>query len=97
MPALERLHRRLGDRVAFLGIDRLDQRDDALDFLAERGVTYPSAYDREATLDVPYRLVGMPTTLLISPDGRLVRKLTGQVTEEELLAALERHLPGVDG
>lgn len=95
MPAFERVHQRLGDRVAFLGVDRLDQRAAALAFLAETGVTYPAAYDREATLDAPYRLVGMPTTLLISADGRLLQKLTGEVTEDELRAALRRHFPDV--
>src|SRR5207248_10634891 len=55
MPAFEAVHRRRGDRVSFIGIDRQDDRSDALRFLARTGVSYPLGYDPDARLDAAYR------------------------------------------
>ena len=89
MPLLQAAHRRTGDKVAFLGIDRQDFRPDALRFLQKTGVTYPSAYDREGSLDQAYRLRGMPTSVFIGADGRIVDQVTGPLTKDRLDAALD--------
>ncbi len=41
----------------------------ALSFQAKCGVTYPSAFEPSAELAERYRLVGLPTTVVIGPDG----------------------------
>ncbi|MPY94947.1 MAG: redoxin domain-containing protein [Acidimicrobiia bacterium] len=56
MPAFERLHHQLGDRVAFVGINHQDGRSDALALLAETGVTYPSAHDPAGEVAQAYGL-----------------------------------------
>jgi cytochrome c biogenesis protein CcmG/thiol:disulfide interchange protein DsbE len=94
MPFFEDVHRRAGGRLVVLGIDRLDHRDDAVEFLTDVGVTYPSAYDRDGSLDAPYRLVGMPTTVFVSPDGAILERITGELTAARLEAAVRRHFPG---
>ena len=90
LPAFQATHRRLGDRVAFVGIDRQDNRDDALQFAARAGLTYPSAYDPNGSLDGPYRLLGTPTTVFISPTGRIVDHVTGQLSRARLDGTLQR-------
>ncbi len=84
MPMLQAAHARYGDKVQFLGVDRQDYRPDALRFLQQRGVTYPSAYDPNATLDGPYRLRGMPTSVFIDAKGRIVERVTGPLTKSQL-------------
>jgi cytochrome c biogenesis protein CcmG/thiol:disulfide interchange protein DsbE len=44
-PFFQRLARRHGKRVAFLGVDSRDSRDDARRFLAKFPVPYPSFFD----------------------------------------------------
>jgi len=90
MPAFEAVHRRRGDRVAFLGVDRQDDRSDALRFLARTGVTYPSAYDPDGKLDVPYRLRGMPTTVVVARDGRVTEHVSGPMSQDRLEGVLDR-------
>jgi cytochrome c biogenesis protein CcmG/thiol:disulfide interchange protein DsbE len=90
MPAFEAVHRRRGDRVAFIGVDRQDDRSDALRFLARTGVSYPSGYDPEAKLDAPYRLRGMPTTVIVGADGLVVDHVSGPVSEDRLEQVLDR-------
>ena len=91
MPLLQAAHKRVGDQVAFLGVDRQDYRPEALSFLQKTGVTYASAYDRDGTLDGAYRLRGMPTSVFIDGAGRIRDEVTGPLTKAQLddeLAAL---------
>jgi cytochrome c biogenesis protein CcmG/thiol:disulfide interchange protein DsbE len=94
MPAFETVHRRRGNRVAFVGVDRQDDRSDALRFLAKTGVSYPSGYDPEGKLDAPYRLRGMPTTVIVGTDGLVVDHISGPVSEDRLEQALDRAAAG---
>ena len=93
MPAFERVHQRLGEDIAFLGVNGNDSRRLALALLEETGVTYPSVYDPDDTLYRRYKLVGRPVTVLIDPDGQVVASRAGEVDEDELLALLAEHFP----
>jgi cytochrome c biogenesis protein CcmG/thiol:disulfide interchange protein DsbE len=88
MPRLEAAHRRMGSKVEFLGVDRTDFRPEAQAFIKKTHVTYPSAYDRDGTLDGSYRLRGMPTSLFIDARGRVVDRVTGPLTDARLDAGL---------
>ena len=90
LPVFEAAHRRLGDRVAFVGVDRLDARDDGVGMADRYRLTYALAYDREGSLDGPFRLRGTPTTVFISPTGRIVDHVTGQLSAARLNQGLER-------
>jgi cytochrome c biogenesis protein CcmG, thiol:disulfide interchange protein DsbE len=84
MPMLEAAHRRTGSKVAFLGVDRQDFRPEAKSFVSRSHVTYTSAYDRDGSLDERYRLRGMPTSVFIDADGRVVDQVTGPLTKAQL-------------
>ena len=86
MPMLEEAykHSGSGSEVAFVGINRQDFRPDAQNFVRRTGVTYPSAYDRDGALDSAYRLRGMPTSVFIDKDGRIVNQVTGPLTKAQL-------------
>jgi cytochrome c biogenesis protein CcmG/thiol:disulfide interchange protein DsbE len=84
MPLLEAAHRHWGSKVQFVGIDRQDYKPDALKFADTTHVTYPLASDPDATLDGAYRLRGMPTSVFIDRDGRIVSQVTGPVTRSQL-------------
>lgn len=92
MPALEAVHRRLGDAVAFVGIDGNDSRRLALRLMEKTGVTYPSGYDPTDAVHRRFRLVGRPNTVLITARGRVATVHVGELTEPELLASIRRHL-----
>lgn len=84
MPLLEAAHAKWGSKVAFIGIDRQDYKPDALAFAQKTRVTYPLAADPDATLDGAYRLRGMPTSVFIDRNGRVVERVTGPVTKSQL-------------
>lgn len=84
MPLLEAAHKKWGSKVQFIGIDRQDYKPDALAFAQNTHVTYPLAADPNATLDGAYRLRGMPTSVFIDRNGRIVDRVTGPVTKSQL-------------
>jgi cytochrome oxidase Cu insertion factor (SCO1/SenC/PrrC family)/thiol-disulfide isomerase/thioredoxin len=69
-----------GRRVAFLGVDAADSPSDARSFLAQHPVSYPSyqSSDQDLTSIIPQGLLGTPTTIFISPTGKLAYVHTGQ-------------------
>lgn len=94
MPDFEAVHQRLGDRVAFVGVDLEDDLALASDLAAETGVTYPLVVDADGAL---FRAVGgrgMPTTLLLDAEGRIVVHHTGPLTAEQLEELITTRLLG---
>lgn len=90
MPALQAVHRQLGDRVRFVGVDHTDSRADALALARSTGVGYPSGFDPEGNVAGRYGLGGLPSTVLISADGRVEAVHLGPFTADGLRAALGR-------
>jgi cytochrome c biogenesis protein CcmG/thiol:disulfide interchange protein DsbE len=90
MPALQEVSEEVQDRIAFVGINHQDSRGDALKFLDETGVRFPAGYDPEGATAAAYGLYGMPTTIFISPDGRILERHRGEINESQLRRELER-------
>ena len=95
-PDLEALHQEfLDEGVLFVGVNILDQAPTALAFADEFGVTYPSIMD---TNDGSVRLAfsgqvapnAVPTTVVLDQQGRVAARISGLLTEPDVLAALIR-------
>ncbi|CAN5484168.1 hypothetical protein BH20ACT2_BH20ACT2_03920 [soil metagenome] len=82
MAALEAIHQEYAGRVNFVGVNHQDVRSDALDLVAEIGITYPSGYDPRGEVAVEYELFGMPTTVFSTARGRIAGRHTGELTED---------------
>lgn len=83
-PLLEAAYRHVGGRVAFVGVDTNDTRSAALSFLHQFGVTYSSVYDPDGTAATAYGLFGLPTTVFVSPEGRILERNVGALTSGSL-------------
>jgi cytochrome c biogenesis protein CcmG, thiol:disulfide interchange protein DsbE len=93
MPDFQRVHEALGDRVRFVGVDRADSRSAAQQFASERGITYDLLFDPDDTFAPEIGVAVMPTTLLVSPDGVVVKTLSGTVSADQLTAAIQEAFP----
>lgn len=93
MPAFQQVYQRVKSRVAFLGVNHQDSRPDGLELLRRTGVQYPAGSDPDGTVAVAYGLFGMPTTLFVSPDGRVVDRHTGELSAAELERTIDRAFP----
>ncbi len=86
MPALQRLHEQLGDKVRFLGLDVQETVATAQSFADAMKVTWDLGRDPDGSiLSGKVGAKGMPSTLLIASDGTIVRQwLNGAVDIDEL-------------
>lgn len=90
MPALESVYQQVKGDVAFVGIDNQDIRSDALALLEETDVSYPAGFDPDGKVAQAFGIYGMPTTVFVSADGDMLERVTGEMTEERLLATIDR-------
>jgi cytochrome c biogenesis protein CcmG, thiol:disulfide interchange protein DsbE len=93
MPALQAFHRRAGAKVRMLGVDYKDERGDAVGLLREAGTTYASVADPGGRSLLGVR--GLPVTLLVDADGRVVHRVYGSVRSPGNLSDLVRSYLGV--
>lgn len=90
MPEFQAVADRLGSKVAFLGIDHQDNRQGGLAILADTGVRYASGYDPDGKVAADYGLFGMPTTVFVAADGRLLETHTGEMSKQKLEGTISR-------
>lgn len=75
--------------VAFLGINYQDPQPDwAIEFAGLVGWKYPHVVDMERTLQSPLKVPGLPITLFVAADGRIVGRHVGGITSTKELRGL---------
>lgn len=84
MPLLAALHDDPSAGVRVLGVDTKDSRASAAGFLASIGVTYPQVVDEDGALLGGLNVVGLPVTLALDEDGRIVDRQIGQLDADAL-------------
>lgn len=88
-PHLAAAARAYEGRVQFLGVDILDARESAREFMREFGWTYPSVFDETGAIRDRLGIIGQPATLFYDADGELVDTWIGPIGEAELTMAVE--------
>ncbi len=94
MPAFERVHGRVGNGVAFLGVALRDSDPAARRLARETGVTYPLAFDDSGSFYRALRAFGMPVTAFVLRDGRIALLHAGPLNEAQLQRAVDGLLAG---
>jgi cytochrome c biogenesis protein CcmG/thiol:disulfide interchange protein DsbE len=92
-PFFRRAATRLGKRVAFLGLNVSDNREDALTFLGKQPVPYPHLEDGDARIVQRAGAAGgLPTTIFYDAKGeRAYIHQGGYRDEADLLRDIERY------
>lgn len=92
IPELVKLQNKFAGRsFTTVGINAGESREDAAAYLKEHPVNYPILLDRDMAVGETYGIVGIPTSLLIRSDGRVMgvyHAVTAQLEAEieQLLA-----------
>lgn len=76
--------------VVFLGVLYGDEPARAREYLERAGHAYPTLVDESQRIIVDYGVAGVPETFFIAPDGVIKHKVSGAVSQAELMAALEK-------
>lgn len=88
MPRLVAAHREFGDRVQFVGIDILDSRSEAVAFMREFDMTFPSVFDAPDAIKPSLGQFGQPVTIFYRSDGSFSSAWAGPIPEDRLLRNL---------
>jgi peroxiredoxin len=97
MPDFEAVYLANKSRIALVGVDAgrfigLGTVEQGKSLAAELGVTYPLATTSDATVIESYKVLGMPSTAFITPDGMIQRVWTGLLNEEIMTRLIEELL-----
>jgi len=98
MPDFQRLHtERDGKTFTLIGVDigpfiGLGSREDGRALLRELGVTFPAGTTLDARTVRNYEILGMPTTVFITSEGRIWRKHAGLLTHGQMIALTDQLL-----
>jgi thiol-disulfide isomerase/thioredoxin len=87
-PDLRAFSGSLEGRAAFVGVAVDSPHSDAVSFARKAGWRYPIVSTRCCGLNNRYGIVGMPTTIVVDGNGRVVDRLVGPQTLARLNAEL---------
>jgi cytochrome c biogenesis protein CcmG/thiol:disulfide interchange protein DsbE len=85
--AFDEEHRALGD-AAVVSVVYRDTEAAITDFFAGNGGEWPILLNEDGQAPVAFGVVKVPETYLVDPDGRVMAKFTGGVTQEGLDQAI---------
>jgi thiol-disulfide isomerase/thioredoxin len=100
MPDFEKLYTAGAQGRFFLvGVDvgrfiGLGSQEEGKALLRELGVTFPAGTTLDARPVNAYRILGMPTTVFITAEGKILRKHVGLLTPDQMRAFLTELLGG---
>ncbi len=94
MPDFEQVHQQYKERVILFGLDvgpfvGLGSREEGKKLIEELGITYPNGTTFDAEVVKGYGVLGMPTTLFIKPNGKIVKKWTGLLSKNKMVELVE--------
>jgi len=92
MPALQRVHERLGDDVTFVGIAVQDDPEAAQDLIDQTGVSYDLGQDPTGSLFQGFGGVVLPVTAFVAEDGTVMKLHAGKLTEAEITQLISDNL-----
>lgn len=87
-PTLRELSAALGGRATVVAVDWDDAGGPARAFVRRHGWEFPVLADTSGTAGESYGLVGLPTSFVIDPEGRIVATFRGPQSETTLRQAL---------
>ena len=97
MPDLQAAYIEKRDQVNLIGIDvgpfiGLGSIEEGRELAEELGVTYPLATTADANVVRDYKVLGMPTTVFITPDGAISRVWTGLMNKDLITQLMDELL-----
>lgn len=85
MPAFDKHYQTFKDKgVKLLAINVAESDYAVKTFMKQYGMTFPVAIDTSKSVLRAYNIDPLPTTMLIDEHGKIVKIITGEMTDEEI-------------
>lgn len=92
MPEFENYQAQMGERVAILGVNMLESPGQIAPFVQQYGLTFPILLDEDGAIAAPYRVTGLPTSVILDRAGIIRERVVGPMTRDVLARRVERLL-----
>ncbi|WP_203247664.1 thiol-disulfide oxidoreductase ResA [Sporosarcina beigongshangi] len=95
MPAMGRqyeVYKDQGVQILAVNIAESDLKVQA--FVEQYGMTFPTLIDTTKSVMQAYNVKPLPTTLLINPEGKIEKIITGEMSENDIKGYMEQIKPG---
>jgi len=94
MPAMGRQYLVYKDQgVQVLAVNIAESDLKVRTFAEQYGMTFPTLIDTTRSVMLAYNVKPLPTTLLINPDGKIVKIITGEMSENDIKGYMEQIMP----
>lgn len=74
-------------KLMILGVNMTSQEmsiQNVKHFVQQKGITFPVLLDRDGKVMNEYHVIGIPTTYLIGPNGKVLHRFRGAITLKEI-------------
>jgi thiol-disulfide isomerase/thioredoxin len=89
MPDLQRLYQNYRARnVIVLGVDQGESAQQVAAFAQSLGIHYPLLLDQQQQYGRVYAALGLPTTIVVNPQGLVVHGFDGPLSYPQMVAAV---------
>ena len=94
MPAMGRQYQVYKDQgVQVLAVNIAESDMKVRTFAEQYGMTFPTLIDTTKSVMQAYNVKPLPTTILINPDGKIVKIITGEMSENDIKGYMEQIKP----
>jgi len=94
MPAMGRQYAVYRDQgVQVLAVNIAEPKLKVSTFANQYGMTFPTLIDKTKSIMQVYNVKPLPTTLLINPDGKITKIITGEMSEKNIRDYMESIKP----
>lgn len=89
MPDLQRLYQAYRNQnVVVLGVDQGESAERVAAFAKSLAIHYPILLDQNQQYGRVYAALGLPTTVVVTPDGVISKAFDGPLSYEQMVAAI---------
>ncbi|MEK5069681.1 thiol-disulfide oxidoreductase ResA [Sporosarcina sp. FSL K6-1508] len=94
MPAMGRQYQVYKDQgIQVLAVNIAESDLKVRTFAEQYGMTFPTLIDKNKSVMQAYSIRPLPTTLLINPEGKIVKIITGEMSEKSIQGYMEQIKP----
>ncbi|WLD91871.1 thiol-disulfide oxidoreductase ResA [Alkalihalobacillus sp. AL-G] len=94
MPAMQRQYEKYKDEgVVILAVNIAESKFTVQNFADRKGLTFPIVLDKQREVVDAYGVGNLPATYLISPEGKVIKKTAGELTDTIIRNYLEKIMP----
>jgi thiol-disulfide isomerase/thioredoxin len=90
MPMLESFYQNRSENIEFLAINMQEKEQSVQKFAGELNLNFPILLDLDAEVSTMYRIQGLPTTVILSSEGKISAIHIGVISESQLIGYLEK-------